>query len=128
MTKLPAGLRCRSPPLPRDWVRTHEAGLHGVSLPDTFQFPEDSAARPACIARPSLPACREFDIPLSLMIGVRYQVNPALRLAGDAVGKADLRAVEHLCRRVSRQPLPDQRAQPREPARAVRLRAQIRAT
>ena len=31
------------------------------------------------------------------MIGVRYQVNPALRLAGDGVGKADLRALERLC-------------------------------
>jgi hypothetical protein len=31
------------------------------------------------------------------MIGVRYQVNPALRLAGDGAGKADLRALEHLC-------------------------------
>jgi hypothetical protein len=32
------------------------------------------------------------------MIGVRRQVNPAIRLAGDAVGRADLRAVENLCR------------------------------
>ncbi len=32
-----------------------------------------------------------------LMIGVRYLVNPRLRLAGDAVGRADLRALEHLC-------------------------------
>jgi hypothetical protein len=32
------------------------------------------------------------------MIGVRRQVNPALRLAGDGVGKADLRALENLCR------------------------------
>jgi hypothetical protein len=32
------------------------------------------------------------------MIGVRRQVNPRLRLAGDAVGKADLRALENLCR------------------------------
>jgi len=31
------------------------------------------------------------------MIGVRYQVNPAIKLAGDAVGKTDLHAVEHLC-------------------------------
>ncbi len=37
-----------------------------------------------------VPSCREHNIPLSLMIGVRYQVNPAIRLAGDAVGKADL--------------------------------------
>jgi hypothetical protein len=45
-----------------------------------------------------LPACREFGIPLSLMIGVRRLVSPALRLAGDALGRADLRALEYLCR------------------------------
>jgi hypothetical protein len=45
-----------------------------------------------------LPACREFRLPMSLMIGVRRQVNPALRLAGDAVGRADLRALENVCR------------------------------
>jgi hypothetical protein len=44
-----------------------------------------------------LPSCREFGLPMSLMIGVRRQVNPALRLAGDAVGRADLRALENLC-------------------------------
>lgn len=32
------------------------------------------------------------------MIGVRRQVNPRLRLAGDGAGKADLRAVDALCR------------------------------
>jgi hypothetical protein len=45
-----------------------------------------------------LPSCRESGLPMSLMIGVRRQVNPAMRLAGDAMGRADLRAVEHLCR------------------------------
>jgi hypothetical protein len=45
-----------------------------------------------------LPSCREFDLPLSLMIGVRRQVNPRIRLAGDAVGRADLRALENICR------------------------------
>ncbi len=44
-----------------------------------------------------LPACREFDLPLSLMIGVRRQVNPRIKLAGDGVGRADLRAIETLC-------------------------------
>ena len=67
-----------------------------VSLPDTFQFPEDSL-RGRLLERAVLPVCREFDLPLSLMIGVRYLVNPALKLAGDAAGKADLRAVERLC-------------------------------
>ena len=32
------------------------------------------------------------------MIGVRRLVNPALLLAGDACGRADLRALEYLCR------------------------------
>jgi hypothetical protein len=45
-----------------------------------------------------LPTCREFKLPLALMIGVRREVNPALALAGDAAGRADLRAVENLCR------------------------------
>jgi hypothetical protein len=31
------------------------------------------------------------------MIGVRRQVNPALRLAGDASGRSDLAALERLC-------------------------------
>jgi hypothetical protein len=44
-----------------------------------------------------LPSCQEFDLPLSLMIGVRRQVNPRIRLAGDAVGKADMRALENIC-------------------------------
>ena len=33
------------------------------------------------------------------MIGVRRQVNPRIRLAGDAVGRADLRSLETLCRK-----------------------------
>jgi hypothetical protein len=67
-----------------------------VSLPDTFAYPEDSI-RGRLLADAVLPACREFGIPLSLMIGVRYLVNPALRLAGDASGRADLRSLERLC-------------------------------
>jgi hypothetical protein len=68
-----------------------------VSLPDTFRFPEDSV-RARLLAEAVLPSAREFGIPVSLMIGVRYLVNPALRLAGDAVGKADLGSLEYLCR------------------------------
>jgi hypothetical protein len=79
-----------------DWVKRMKPVYMAVSLPDTFQFPEDSV-RSRLLAFAVLPACREFDLPLSLMIGVRYLVNPELKLAGDAVGKADLRAVERLC-------------------------------
>jgi hypothetical protein len=79
-----------------DWHQRMNPVYMAVSLPDTFQFPEDSV-RGRLLADAVLPACREFDIPLSLMIGVRYLVNPALRLAGDAVGRADLSSLERLC-------------------------------
>jgi hypothetical protein len=68
-----------------------------VSLADDFQFPEDSV-QGKLLSEAVLPSCREVDVPLSLMIGVRRQVNPRLRLAGDATGKADLRALENICR------------------------------
>src|SRR6476661_1650816 len=68
-----------------------------VSLPDNFHFPDDTI-QSKLLAEAVIPSCREFDLPLSLMIGVRRQVNPRLRLAGDAVGKADLRSLENLCR------------------------------
>ena len=79
-----------------DWIRRIHPVYLAVSLPDTFQFPEHSA-RGRLLESAVLPVCREFNLPLSVMIGVRYLVNPALRLAGDAVGRADLRAVERLC-------------------------------
>lgn len=78
------------------WCARMKPVYMACSLPDTFQFPEESV-RGRLLAEAVLPACAEFGLPLSLMIGVRYQVNPALRLAGDAVGAADLRALEHLC-------------------------------
>ncbi len=79
-----------------DWSKRMKPVYMACSLPDTFQYPEQSA-RGQLLGEAVVPACREFDIPLSLMIGVRYQVNPAIRLAGDAAGKADLRSLERLC-------------------------------
>jgi hypothetical protein len=67
-----------------------------VSLPDTFQYPLNDA-RTRLLAEAVIPACTDLKIPLSLMIGVRRQVNPAIGLAGDASGRADLRCLENLC-------------------------------
>jgi hypothetical protein len=80
-----------------DWCKVVQPVYMAVSLSDDFAFPEETV-RAKLLREAVLPACREFNIPLSLMIGVRRQVNPAIRLAGDGVGKADLRAVESLCR------------------------------
>jgi hypothetical protein len=79
------------------WCERMRPVYMAVSLPDTFSFPADTP-RGKILGAAVLPACREFDIPLSLMIGVRRQVNPRLRLAGDAVGRAELRSLENLCR------------------------------
>ncbi|MEP7271528.1 MAG: glucuronate isomerase [Acidobacteriota bacterium] len=67
-----------------------------VSLPDTFAYPEDSS-RSELIRDLILPVCRERALPFALMIGVKRQVNPALRLAGDGVGRASLAGVDRLC-------------------------------
>lgn len=81
-----------------DWHRRMRPLYMAVSLADSFQFPDERSITSKLLSEAVLPTCREFGLPMSLMIGVRRQVNPRLRLAGDAVGKADLRSIENLCR------------------------------
>ena len=81
-----------------DWCERMNPVYLAASLPDSFMYQDDNDSRGKVLNQAILPACREFDIPLSMMIGVRRQANPALRLAGDAAGKADLRSIETLCR------------------------------
>ncbi len=69
-----------------------------VSLPDTFRYPAEDV-RSRLLSEAVLPHCREAGIPLACMIGVRRQVNPRLRLAGDASGRADVKAVAALAER-----------------------------
>lgn len=80
-----------------DWYKRMRPLYMAVSLGDAFQFPDKSITS-KLLSEAVLPSCREFGVPMSLMIGVRRQVNPRLRLAGDALGRADLRALENLCR------------------------------
>jgi hypothetical protein len=80
-----------------DWHERMRPAYMAVSLPDTFSYPGETIGN-RLLTEAALACCREVDLPISLMIGVRPQVNPALRLAGDAVGRADLRSVENLCR------------------------------
>jgi hypothetical protein len=73
------------------WARRLSPKYMAVSLPDSFEVGDDLRSR--LLTTAVLPACRELGVPISLMIGVRRQVNPALRLAGDGAGRADLRAL-----------------------------------
>jgi hypothetical protein len=80
-----------------DWFERMRPIYMAVSLPDTFLYPAETLGN-HLLTGAVLPACLELNLPISLMIGVRLQVNPTLRLAGDALGRADLRSLENLCR------------------------------
>jgi hypothetical protein len=67
-----------------------------VSLPPDFAFPAQSDTA-QLLEHAVLPHCREFNLPLALMLGVRRAVNPRLQLAGDGVGRSDLDALANLC-------------------------------
>jgi hypothetical protein len=77
------------------WIGRMKPLYMAVSLPADFRFPEDDA-RTRLLRGVVLPTCLEHRMPLALMIGVRRQVNPNMRLAGDAVGHADIGSVERL--------------------------------
>lgn len=79
-----------------EWIRRMDALYVAVSLPPTFEFPEQSP-RGRLIERCVLPVTANNGIPFAMMIGVKKLLNPALKLAGDSVGKARIEALEYLC-------------------------------
>jgi hypothetical protein len=79
-----------------DWIQRMDPVYLAVSLPAEFQFPSDDT-RDRLLREVVLPAAKDHGLPLTLMIGVRRQVNPKLRDAGDGMGRADVTAVERLC-------------------------------
>ncbi len=79
-----------------DWIARLKPVYLAASLPPEFAYPDRSLTGrllESCV----LPAAADHNLPFALMLGCRRQVNPGLRLAGDAVGRADLTAVGHLC-------------------------------
>ena len=79
-----------------DWTRTLQARYVMVSLPPEFQFPAANEGA-QLIELAVAPHCAEFGIPFALMPGVRRQVNPQLRMAGDGMGASNLGALQNLC-------------------------------
>lgn len=78
------------------WIARMNPLYMAVSLPDDFKFP-DTDARDRIIRAVVLPTARAHRLPFTMMIGVRRGVNSALRVAGDGLGKADMKAVERMC-------------------------------
>ena len=67
-----------------------------VSLPADFKYPDDDV-RDRLIREVILPSASEHGLSLAVMMGVRRGVNPALRAAGDGLGRADVSALERMC-------------------------------
>jgi len=79
-----------------DWIGRMEPVYLAASLPPDFRYPQDSLGA-RLLEQCVLPAAAEAGLAMGIMIGVRRGVNPRLRLAGDAVGKADMTALSNLC-------------------------------
>jgi len=80
-----------------EWADRIRALYLMVSLPPTFAYPDKSTTS-IVLKEALLPVCRQLNRPFAMMIGVKRQVNPGLRLAGDGVGCASVEAVEQICR------------------------------
>lgn len=78
------------------WINKMKPLYMAVSLPDDFSYFENDT-RNQLIQKVVLPIAEEYQLPFALMIGVRRSVNPALRVAGDGVGRADVKSLEKLC-------------------------------
>ena len=79
-----------------DWTRRIGARYCMVSLPPHFAYPADTETA-WLIEHAVLPHCRDHGQAFALMMGVKRAVNPALRMAGDGVGRSDLTALQNLC-------------------------------
>jgi hypothetical protein len=86
-----------------DWIVRQKAIYLAVSLPPEWRYPADpndpiARAGQTVLEQVILPVCADHNIPFAMMIGSHLRVNPALREAGDMVGKADVQSVVNLCR------------------------------
>jgi len=79
-----------------EWIERTAPLYMAVSLPPGFSYPEESP-RGEIIEECILPVAREHNVPFAMMIGVKRAVNPALGLASDGVGLADVDSVVRLC-------------------------------
>ena len=79
-----------------DWCDRLDARYMAISLPPTFAYPDVHSPVTTLLTKAVIPTARERRIPVALMIGVKKLVNPALRLAGDSLGQADIGTLERL--------------------------------
>ena len=83
----------------RYWAEKLNPLYMAASLPPDFAYPHDNTMG-RVVQNIVIPVARELNLPLVMMIGVRKRtmVNPSLGDGGDAVGVADVEAIQNLCR------------------------------
>ncbi|MFC1528795.1 glucuronate isomerase, partial [Candidatus Latescibacterota bacterium] len=81
-----------------DWAREMKPAYMAASLPAGFTFPDDSPCS-RIIEDCIMPSGKELGLPFALMIGVKRQVNPDLKIAGDSVGKSPISSLENLLKK-----------------------------
>ena len=79
-----------------DWAKKMNARYVMASIPPDYKFPDKSISA-QIVEKAILPFCREHGLALALMPGVRRQINPQLKLAGDGVGLTNLETIQNLC-------------------------------
>ncbi len=79
------------------WIERINPVYMAVSLPPDFSL-DDGSDRAKMILECVLPVAREYNLLFAMMIGAKRLLNPALRLAGDGVGKADVDTIAKLAR------------------------------
>ncbi|MDX6152249.1 glucuronate isomerase [Marinococcus sp. PL1-022] len=84
----------------RFWVEKMKPVYMAASLP--WDFPKkdyETLLLEECV----LPVCEEYNLPMSLMLGTKRQLNPDLGIAGDGVGQTSFAYLEQLCMRLPEQ-------------------------
>ncbi len=79
-----------------EWTKKINAQYCMVSLTPDFAFPAHTPAA-QLIQHAIMPHGQEHGQAFAMMIGVKRNVNPLLKLAGDSVGLSDITAVENIC-------------------------------
>ena len=79
-----------------DWAKRIHSAYTMVSLPPDWRFPANTTTN-RILTEAVLPYCSDNGQAFAMMIGVRRNVNPTLKMAGDSLDAADVISVENIC-------------------------------
>lgn len=79
-----------------EWFSIIDPLYIALSFSPEFKYPDNSFK--SIILEEIISYAEERKIPIAFMIGAKRAVNPALKLAGDSVGRSNIESIENLCR------------------------------